>query len=155
MPDSTPERIEKHVVIHAPVERVWSAISEPAELGAWFGIDLAGTPPLAPGLALAGRVLHEGFEHITWRATIVRVEPPRLLAWEWHPAGIDPNVDYSTEPPTVVTFTLEPVEEGTRLTVVESGFAGVPAARRSEAFRLNDQGWGEQMVRIARFAEEA
>ena len=75
--------------------------------------------------------------------------------WRWHPAPIDTAVDYSNEPTTLVTFTLEETPDGTRLTVVESGFDRIPLARRAEAFRMNDGGWTEQLQNIARHVSGA
>ena len=74
-----------------------------------------------------------------------RMEPERLFSFTWHPYAVDPNEDYSKEPPTLVEFTLQPIAGGTLLRVVESGFDKLPARRRNEAFRMNDGGWSEQM----------
>jgi len=60
-------------------------------------------------------------------------------------------VDYSGEPTTLVEFRLEEAPGGTRLTVTESGFDRIPVSRRAEAFRMNDQGWAEQMKNIERY----
>ena len=73
---------------------------------------------------------------------IERVEPEKLFSFRWHPAAIDPKVDYETEPTTLVTFTLEEKDGGVLLTVVESGFDKLPAERRDKAFRMNGEGWG-------------
>ena len=77
--------------------------------------------------------------------TVERMEPERFFSFTWHPYAIDPNVDYSSEQPTLVEFTLQPTPTGTLLLLVESGFAAVPAHRRDEAFRMNAQGWAIQM----------
>jgi hypothetical protein len=61
---------------------------------------------------------------------------------------VDPKVDYSNEPTTLVTFELEETAEGTLLRLVESGFDAIPAHRRTEAFRMNSSGWDEQMKNI-------
>ena len=66
----------------------------------------------------------------------------------WHPYAIEPGVDYSAEPPTLIEFRLEPSDEDTVLTLTESGFASIPADRRAEAFRMNDNGWTQQMENI-------
>jgi hypothetical protein len=71
-----------------------------------------------------------------------------LLALRWHPAAIDPAVDYSKEPTTLVEFELTEVEGGTLLRLVESGFDQIPPERRLEAFRMNSGGWDEQMKNI-------
>jgi hypothetical protein len=79
---------------------------------------------------------------------VERMERERLLSWRWHPAAIDPSVDYSEEPTTLVVFELAEADGGTMLTVVESGFERIPLARRATAFRMNGSGWKQQMQNI-------
>ena len=147
---SETDRIERSVVINAPRERVWRALSDPQEFGTWFGVNLAGQA-FSPGRTTRGPITAKGYEHIIWEARIDRVEPPNLLSFRWHPFAIDPNTDYSNEEPTLVTFTLEDAPgNATMLTVVESGFDKVPPSRRLEAFRMNDRGWSIQMENIVR-----
>ena len=102
----------------------------------------------AAGHRVQGQVTYPGYEHLVFDVLIERVEPERLLSWRWHPYPADPSVDYSKEPTTLVVFELEEVEGGTLLTVVESGFDKIPPSRRSEAFRMNSEGWDEQMKNI-------
>jgi hypothetical protein len=83
------------------------------------------------------------------------MEPERLFSFTWHPYAIDPNRDYSSEPRTLVEFTLQKTASGTLLHIVESGFDKIPSERRLEAFRMNDGGWSEQITNIARHVEEA
>ena len=64
-------------------------------------------------------------------------------------------MDYSAEPATLIVFELEEVDGGTQLRVVESGFERIPLARRAEAFRKNDEGWGMQLKNIERHVTEA
>jgi uncharacterized protein YndB with AHSA1/START domain len=149
MNPSPTDRIEREVVIHAPRSRVWRALTDPAEFGAWFGVQVEGD--FAPGARVRGAIAHPGYEHVTWEITVERMEPERLFSWHWHPYAVDPDVDYSHEPTTLVVFELEEVAEGTRLTVVESGFDQIPLARRAEAFRMNGEGWTHQMQAIARY----
>lgn len=100
------------------------------------------------GQRIQGPVTHPGYEHLVHDVIIERIEPERLLAWRWHPGATEPGVDYSSEPRTLVVFELKEVEGGTLLTVTESGFDQVPPARRLEAFRMNSDGWDEQMKNI-------
>ncbi len=81
---------------------------------------------------------------------IEKVEPERRFSYRWHPYAVEPEVDYSGEPTTLVEFTLAEAESGTLLTVVESGFDKLPPGRRDEAFRMNDGGWAEQLTNIER-----
>jgi uncharacterized protein YndB with AHSA1/START domain len=145
----TTDRIEKTIVLRAPRSRVWRAITTPAEFGAWFGVSFTGA--FTPSARVSGRITTKGYDHLTMEILVERVEPEHRFSYRWHPYAIDPNVDYSAEPTTLCEFTLEEVPDGTRLTVVESGFDRIPAARRSEAFRMNDGGWAAQLVNVDRY----
>jgi uncharacterized protein YndB with AHSA1/START domain len=147
------DRIEKRIVLHAPRERVWRALTEVESFGNWFGVKLKGS--FAPGARLRGQVTHKGYEHLPFEITIERMEPERLFSWRWHPHAIDAKTDYSAEVTTLVVFELEEVADGTMLTVVESGFEGIPLARRGEAYRGNEQGWAAQMKAIERYVSQA
>ena len=149
MSPSPTDRIERHVVVRAPRSRVWRALSDPTELGTWFGVKL---PPAAfkPGDRVVGAITHPGYEHVKLDITIERMEPETLLSWRWHPHAVEKGVDYSKEPTTLVVFQLEEVADGTKITVTESGFDQVPAARRALAFRMNGEGWTIQIQAIAR-----
>lgn len=142
------DRIEKNVVLNAPLTRVWRAISDSREFGAWFGAKLEGA--FTPGAHLIGHITTPGYEHLAMELFVEEVAPERLLSYRWHPYAVDPDVDYSSEPTTLVEFRLAEVAEGTRLTVVESGFDQIPAERRAEAFRMNEGGWSGQIENIAR-----
>jgi uncharacterized protein YndB with AHSA1/START domain len=145
------DRIERSVVINAPRERVWQALSNAEKFGAWFGANLQGQT-FAAGQRVRGQITHCGHEHIFFDAVIERIEPQALLAYRWHPYPADPAVDYALEEPTLVTFTLEDAPgQGTLLKVVESGFDKVPPHRRLEAFRMNSGGWTAQMDNLVRY----
>jgi uncharacterized protein YndB with AHSA1/START domain len=145
------DRIEKSVALNAPVSRVWRALTDHREFGQWFRVDLQ--DPFVPGQVCRGRITHPGYEHVTWQATVVAMEPERLFSFTWQPYAVDPDVDYSGEAPTLVEFRLEPTATGTLLRLTESGFDRIPAARRAEAFRMNDSGWTQQMENIRRHVE--
>ena len=145
------DHIEKTVDISAPVERVWRALTDYREFGAWFRVNLEG--PFVPGEVARGNITYPGYEHVVMTVKVKRMEAPRHFAFTWHPYAIEPDVDYSAETPTLVEFRLEPTLNGTRLTVVESGFDAVPAHRRAEAFRMNEGGWAEQMENIKAHVE--
>lgn len=141
-----PDRIENSIALAAPIERVWRALTDHVEFGAWFRLALDG--PFRLGAVSHGHVTYPGHEHLVWEATIVEMESPYRFAFEWHPAAIDPTADYGHEPATRVQFTLHSIEAGTRLSVVESGFDAIPADRRDVAYRMNEGGWAEQMRNI-------
>jgi len=151
-PDTTStDRIEKRVVLRAPRSRVWRAISNAKEFGTWFRVNLDGA--FAEGKAVRGRITIPEHQHLTVDMWIERIEPERYFSYRWHPYPSDPNVDYSAEPTTLVEFTLEEVDGGTELTIVESGFDRIPLTRRAEAFRMNDNGWTGQIKHLAKYVE--
>ena len=145
--NTSTDRIERKILLKAPRSRVWHALSNAEEFGAWFGVDFKGKA-FAAGQPLKGQITYPGYEHLVMEVFIERIVPQRLLSWRWHPAAIDTAVDYSPEPTTLVVFELQDAEGGVELSVVESGFDKIPAARRAAAFRLNTSGWDEQLVNI-------
>jgi uncharacterized protein YndB with AHSA1/START domain len=168
------DRIEKTVVLRASVSRVWQAISTAREFGRWFGIELKGD--FAAGQTIRGTFSH-GFneakilelqkrlglppsnvripEAMFVFCTVERIEPERFLSFRWIPYAIDAEADPETEPTTLVEFQLEKVAEGTRLTIVESGFEHVPQHRRQRAFRMNEAGWSGQMENVRQYVQGA
>lgn len=143
---STSDRIEKQIVIHATVSRVWRAITDFQEFGKWFRVILQG--PFVVGEVTRGKITYPGYEHVTMEVIVEAIEPEHRFAFWWRPYAIDPSVDYSAEPRTLVEFQLEPTVDGTLVKVTESGFDGIPAHRRDEAFRMNDGGWAAQVKNI-------
>jgi len=146
------DRIEKSIELRAPVERIWKALTDHAEFGQWFGVNLEG--PFIKGEDARGAITTPGYEHIVWRAKVVKMDRPRSFAFTWHPYAIDQAIDYSQEAPTLVEFTLEPITQNeTRLTVVESGFDALPSHRRDESLRRNEGGWAQQVKNIKAHVE--
>src|SRR5713101_7631402 len=125
------DRIEKKILLRAPRKRVWRALSDSTEFGTWFGVKFDG--PFAPGASMRGVIVttavnaevanaQKPYEGMPFEITIERMEPERLFSFRWHPFAVEPGVDYSAEPTTLVAFTLEDVPDGVILTVTESGF---------------------------------
>jgi len=140
------DRIEKKILLKAPRSRVWRAIASAEEFGKWFHVKLDGT--FQPGTSIYGNITHPGYEHLKMEMQVERIEPETYFSYRWHPYAIDPAVDYSSEPTTLVEFRLEESDGGTLLTIVESGFDRIPLARREKAFRMNDGGWTQQLQNI-------
>jgi uncharacterized protein YndB with AHSA1/START domain len=147
------DRIEKRIELKAPVSRVWRALTDYREFGEWFRVKLEG--PFVAGKIARGKITHPGYEHVVWQAVVQKIEPERLFSFTWHPYGIDPERDYSTETPTLVEFRLEETKNGTLLVLTESGFDKIPSDRRAEAFRMNDGGWTQQMKNIEDYVAQA
>jgi uncharacterized protein YndB with AHSA1/START domain len=156
------DRIEKQVLLRAPMERVWRAISDSQEFGRWFGVRFDG--PFVAGASVTATitpttvdedVAHRQQPHAgvtsTWE--IVAVEPQRRLAYRWHPCAGEPDVDQ--EPTTLVEFVLAETPNGVLLTITESGFDAIPAARRASSFEANSEGWAIQTDLVRRYLENA
>ncbi len=152
--------IEKSIELHAPVSRVWQALTDHRQFGEWFRVKL--DAPFHPGQPSSGYITHPGYEHVRWEVIVQKIEPEHTFSFTWHPYSIDPTVDYSHETPTLVEFTLTPtptgildgVATGTLLRVIESGFENIPAARRPKAFLMNDGGWAQQMHNIEAYVAQ-
>lgn len=147
--ESSTDCIEKKVVLHASRSRVWRAITTAEEFGAWFRMNLDGE--FAEGMTIRGRITIPGYEHVQVEMLVERIEPERYFSYRWHPYAIDPAVDYSTEPTTLVEFIVEETEGGIAVTIVESGFDRIPPVRRADAFRMNEKGWEGQTKNLVRY----
>ena len=156
------DRIVKQIALRAPRSRVWRALSESSEFGTWFGLKLEGA--FVPGQRIRGVLsptkideevgkAQKSHEGAAFEIVIDRMEPERLFSFRWHPFAVDPAVDYSAEPMTLVSFELEDAGEGTTLTVTESGFDQIPISRRAKAFTANDGGWTMMVKVIAKYVD--
>ena len=146
MTETTTDRIEKNILLRAPRSRVWKALTNAEEFGTWFRVKLNGG--FEVGKRITGQITYPGYEHLSMDVTVEKMEAEKLFSYRWHPGATEVGVDYSKEPTTLVEFRLEEAPDGTMLTIVESGFDKVPRERRDEAFRLNTQGWAEQLQNI-------
>ncbi len=144
------DRIERTIHIKAPRGKVWRAIADAETFGKWFRVDFKGQR-FEAGEVTRGNITYPGYEHVTCSMFVERIEAGRLFAYRWHPYAIDPGVDYSREPTTLVVFELEDVDGGTLLRITESGFDAIPPGRRAEAYRMNSGGWEAQAQNIATY----
>jgi uncharacterized protein YndB with AHSA1/START domain len=154
------DRITKQVLLRASHARVWRALTDAKEFGAWFGMKCAGS--FTPGALIRGTIVptsvdpavataQQPYEGMPFEITIEHIEPQRLFSFRWHPFAIERGVDYSHEPTTLIEFVLEDVPDGILLTVTESGFDRVPLARRAKAFAANEGGWTMVMTLIEKY----
>ena len=155
-----PDRIEKQITLHAPIARVWRAISSSHEFGAWFGV--AFDAPFAGGAYVTGRIqptivdagvaaLQAPHAGTPFNITIETMDAPRLFSFRWHPHAVTPGADDASEPTTLVEFSLTEVPSGTSLTITESGFDRIPLDRRAAAFTANEGGWEHQTRLIQKY----
>lgn len=158
------DRIEKRIVLRAPRDRVWRALTESSEFGSWFGMKLDG--PFVPGARVRGVIVptivdasvaaaQKEYEGFPVEIIIEKIEPKRLFSFRWHPYAVDREADYTTEPTTLVEFVLEGAPGGVMLTVSESGFDRIPLARRAKAFMANEQGWTMVVTLIEKYVASA
>jgi uncharacterized protein YndB with AHSA1/START domain len=158
------DRIEKKILLRAPRNRVWRALTDSKEFGTWFGMKF--NEPFIAGAVMRGVIVptqvnaevanaQKKYEGMPFEITIDRIEPERLFSFRWHPNAVGPGVDYSSEPTTLIVFALEEVANGVMLTVTESGFDGIPLARRAQAFTANEQGWGMVVKLIEEYLRDA
>jgi uncharacterized protein YndB with AHSA1/START domain len=152
------DKIEKKTILKAPLAKVWNAISDSAAFATWFGLTIDG--PFVEGQTTTGKIAktqvddevakeQEPYVGMRCDLMIERIVPLKLLAFRWHP-GADPDTGPNA-PTTLVTFELEEVAGGTRLTITESGFEGLPLERRAKAFAENEGGWEAQLGLIAKY----
>ena len=143
------DRIEKKILLKAPRSKVWNAIADSGQFGAWFGVKF--DKGFQQGARMDGRMTIKAYEGAKFEIEIDRIEPESYFSYRWHPYAIDPKMDYSKEPTTLVEFRLEERAGGTELTVVESGFDRIPASRKAEALRMNTHGWEQQLKNIEHY----
>ncbi len=136
------DKIEKTIELAAPVARVWRALTDYREFGQWFRVALEG--PFEVGKVTRGQMTYPGYEQVKWEVLVERMDHERLFSFSWQPQDIDPDTDHKM----LVEFRLEPMAEGTRLFLTESGFDALPNPQRLEALRRNTRGWSEQMENI-------
>jgi uncharacterized protein YndB with AHSA1/START domain len=145
-----PDKIEKRIELKAPVARVWQALTNYREFGEWFRVAL--TEPFLVGATVRGHILHPGYEHVVWEAKIEEMIEEELFSYTWaQPKSLAREhykPDYTGEPRTLVEFRLQATENGTLLTVTESGFNKLPDDRREQNYKNNDGGWAQQMTNI-------
>ncbi|MEV8512228.1 SRPBCC domain-containing protein [Dactylosporangium sp. NPDC051484] len=140
-----PDHIERTVDLAHPPVKVWAALTTAEGLGTWFGN--GATVDLREG----------GSAQLTWDSgdkasmRIERVEEPSVFGFTWGIHGMaedDPRRTY-------VEFTLEPVGAGTRLTMVETGFAQLPDDQYRKAFQSNTDGWAHELGELVEYLNAA
>jgi uncharacterized protein YndB with AHSA1/START domain len=154
------DRIEKRVLLNAPLARVWRAISDPQRFGAWFGMEVEGG--FVEGTRVRAKIrptrvdaevaeMQKPYDGVAFEMLVERVEPMRCFAFRWHPGVPESDVPLPDEQMTLVEFTLEQRPDGVLLTITESGFERIPLAQRAEAFAGNEGGWTHQLVLIGKY----
>lgn len=146
------DSIEKVIDLKAPVSRVWRAITDYREFGAWFQVDLDN--PFVVGEVTRGAITYPGSEGVKWESTTEAIEPESLFSFSWCPYSDEDKVDNSTEAKMLVEFRLEPIPAGTRLFITESGFSKLSdEAMATSMLSRNTEGWDIQAGHITAYVE--
>ncbi|MDF1808513.1 MAG: SRPBCC family protein [Phycisphaerales bacterium] len=145
------DRIERVVDLAAPVARVWKAITDHKEFGEWFRVRLDN--PFVVGTTTTGAITYPGYEHMKWESITEEMDHERLFVFSWPPSAVDPDTEYDNDAKVRVEFRLEPTEQGTRLTIIESGFHHFPESKRLEVLRSNTEGWDIQARNIVAYVK--
>jgi uncharacterized protein YndB with AHSA1/START domain len=140
-----PDRIERSLELAHPPASVWAALTTPEGLSAWFG-DKA-TIDLRPG-GTAEMTFRSG---LTVGMRVERVEEPSVFGFTWRV----PDLPEDDPRRTYVEFTLEAAGAGTRLRVVETGFAQLPDDSRRETYDSHAQGWASELGELAAYLDAA
>lgn len=140
-----PDRIERRVDLDHPRPKVWAALTTPEGLSAWFGE--RASIDLRPGGA-ASMTFHGG---LTVDMRVERVEEPEVFGFTWRL----PDLPESDPRRTYVEFTLEAVGDGTRLRVVETGFAQLPGHSRQQTYDSHSGGWARELGELAGYLDAA
>jgi uncharacterized protein YndB with AHSA1/START domain len=142
------DRIERDIMINAPLERVWELVSEP---GWWVPTTVVAPVDHTPG----HQVVRESEKWGRFPVEVVRVDPKTYAAFRW--ASHAPGAELGAGNTTLVEFRVEPVGDAVRVCVVESGFAAIdaPDSVREQARKDNTGGWREEMASLRERAEAA
>jgi uncharacterized protein YndB with AHSA1/START domain len=157
------DRIEKQVLLRAPLSRVWKALTDHIEFGQWFGVRFEA--PFRAGASVRGVITpttmddeiakeQKPYEGMHFTIDVDRVEPEKAFSFRWNPHGVDETAG-ANDAKTLVEFTLQETPDGVLLKVSESGFDQLPLDRRATAFTANEGGWTMQMTLIRKYVEKA
>lgn len=154
------DRIEKSVLLPAPRDRVWRAVSMAENFGSWFGADFDG--PFAANARLTASIeptsvdpdvarQQQPYAGKPFEFRVVEVRPLEKISFRWHPYAANEGADYVGEPMTLIEFVLADADGGTLLRITESGFDQLPLARRKEAYAANEGGWTAQCGLVKKY----
>ena len=143
---ATTDRIERKIVLNAPRERVWRALTTESAFAEWFGVKVL-DGKFQAGARVKMTTANPGCQYtgIEFSLTVEKLEPPRFFSWRWSPG----QTLGKNEPLTLVEFALEETPAGTLLTITESGFDRISLDLRAKAFEENSGGWDQQAKSLA------
>ncbi len=131
--------IRRELILPADPQTVWNKAFATAEaLLTWFPEDLTGTFEI-------GQTFQMIWDQHNCECRLIEYNAPYSLAYQWHPGDSVPLNHHPESELTTVTFTLEPHLEGTKLTMVETGFANIPVSRHERVLGENEGGWTSEL----------
>lgn len=141
------DRIEREIVVAAPPERLWEILTRPEHIARWFMME--SQVDLRPG----GAMVLTSEEFGKFQGVVETVDPPRVFSYRWARHADTPVAEGTA---TLVEFTLTPEGDGTRVRVVETGFASTDAVRvdQERHAEANSQGWLQVLDTLRRYAEQ-
>jgi uncharacterized protein YndB with AHSA1/START domain len=140
------DHVTRSIIIADHPDRVFRALTE--DFGTWFQVRLDG--PFLPGEVTNGAMTMPEAAGLPFKARTVVLDPPRRFAFDWPQWDFEANRNLEDRSPwTRVEFILDPVPQGTRVTVTESGFAGFPPGLGARLLRENGEGWTIQLAQLA------
>jgi len=146
MSTAVQDKLDKEIVLRASQERVYAALTDPEKIVNWFPDAVEGK--LEPG----ERPVFDFGEYGKHSIFVVAADPYSYFAYRWIPGSVHVPVgfvgDVLQEPHTLVEFHLEPIPEGTKLRLVESGFSSLPADVMEQCFKDNTGGWEYMLDRL-------
>ena len=150
MTQTPPDEIVRHIDLNATPSRVWEALSNSTQFSQWFQCTVDG--PFEVGRTVNCRTTYEGGDAI-WQKRVRAMEPERYFAFSWSPGsdGTGATMLNDEAGETLVEFTIERTQQGSRLTIRESGFAALPVSFADLSYRRNTQGWDAQVTNITDF----
>jgi uncharacterized protein YndB with AHSA1/START domain len=140
------DKIEREIMIEAPVERVWTTLTSAEHLGKWFG-DAGAEIDLKPGGSLTVRWEEYGTLH----GRVEKVESPRAFSYRW--AHGPSHQELTPTNSTLVEFSLSPEGAGTRLRVVETGIMMLEGTdeARSKFYEEHSEGWSSELNELREY----
>lgn len=141
----TIDTIEKTLALPYPQERVWKAISSPEGLSSWFGNIVTLEPVVGSDITF---IWHE---HGTTTGVVEVYEPMSRFAYRWRANGVSEDEPMTATNSTLVKFELTETAEGTRLDLMETGFAGLREEVRAISLQENTSGWKSELGHLVSY----
>jgi uncharacterized protein YndB with AHSA1/START domain len=143
------DKIKRIIDLPWSPERVWRALTRPEELSRWFSDRVKLDP------TVGGEIILEWDAYGRATGVVEAFDPPHTFAFRWRAHGVDPVEPLAPDNSTLVTFTLASTGAGTRLELVETGFAALREPIRKAAYRENVGGWRTELKELVDYVHQS